>query len=103
MTQHVCTCPDKGKYCKNPCACCMEEMLGEIDRLQLQARRFQVMARRLFRLALSMWKVKIELGEYSRAAGDAKCSTCGLKLFDHPDVEGFPTFVVTCDGRMWKL
>lgn len=99
----VCTCSSKGDYCKEVCACCYEEMREGLERLVLRVRCFQMMARNIFRLGREFWMTKIELGEYERASGDVLCTLCGIKYYDHPDVYGYPAFVVTCNGKIWKL
>lgn len=103
MTLRACTCPDKERYCKTVCACCYQELVDEQDRLRVRARRFHAMARNLFELGQEHWLEQIELGRYERASHLTLCGKCGIEYIDHPMVQGFPTFVVTCEGRMWKL
>lgn len=103
MTERVCTCPDKEKYCKEPCACCQEELLQELDKQRMQARGFQIMGRNMVELGREYWMTQLDLGRYERAAGDAICGMCGMKYIEHPEIKGWPTFVVACSGRIWKL
>lgn len=99
----VCACPDKEKYCKEACPCCYEEMLEELQKFQGKVRSCRIMTRNLFEFGLGYWYAKLNLGEYERASGDAECEKCRLKFSEHPEIDGYPTFVVACDGRILKL
>jgi len=46
---------------------------------------------------------KMERGEYIRASGEAECKVCKKTLYDHPQIEGLPIFVVDCKGDIFKL
>lgn len=43
-------------------------------------------------------------GDFGRAGGDVDCEVCGLKYFDHPEIdEKCPTLVLLCRGDVVKL
>lgn len=99
----VCTCLDKEKYCKEVCACCYEEMLEDLQKQQDKIRSYRIQGRTLFNLGREYWLIQLDLDNYERGAGDVVCEKCRLKYSEHPEIKGWPTFVVTCDGRIWKL
>jgi hypothetical protein len=41
--------------------------------------------------------------EFQRVGGDVICEICQEKIYDHPEIEGYPTFIVDCRGRLVKV
>ncbi len=50
-------------------------------------------------------RARVARGDYIRAGGDAVCTIngCGFALREHPEVRGFPTLHIRCDGQLVKL
>jgi hypothetical protein len=80
-----------------------ETMQGEIERLRLERRGFQLMARNMILHAdPGFWMAAIEEGKYERAGGDAGCRVCRLAFFEHPQLPNLPTFHMLCNGNIVK-
>lgn len=76
---------------------------AEADRLKLERRGFQVMARKLATWSSQHWEMLMDDGKYERCGTDAECSECRQTYIEHPQLEGFPTFHITCNGKIVKL
>lgn len=89
-----------------PCSCLVhwvEALQAEAGKLIFERRRFQVMAREMFKkIDQNSWKAAIEEGKYERVGGDAECSICRLTYLEHPELPGFPTFHLVCNGKIVK-
>jgi len=76
----------------------------ENDRLKVERRGFQIMARRMLESQNpGFWRAAMEDGKYERAGGDAECQECRQPLVEHPQLPGFPTFHMICRGEIVKL
>jgi hypothetical protein len=88
------------------CTCLVARVIdlqADVDRLKLERRGFQIMARKLATYSSQHWEWLMDDGKYERCAGDAECSECRHVYLEHPQLEGFPTFHVTCNGKIVKL
>jgi hypothetical protein len=41
--------------------------------------------------------------EFQRVSGDIICEKCQKKIYDHHEIEGYPTFIVDCCGKLVKV
>lgn len=89
-----------------PCSCLVrlvEKLQEEADKLKLEKRGFQLMARQMFQgHDPGFWRAAMEDGKYERAGGDVECETCRLAYLEHPELPGFPTFHMLCSGNIVK-
>jgi hypothetical protein len=92
---------------EGPCTCLVARVIAleaEAGRLRLGRRGFQVMARNMALHAdAGFWLSAIEDGKYERAGGDVECELCRQMYIEHPQLEGYPTFHLTCKGEIVKL
>ncbi len=89
-----------------PCSCLVQWVKGlqeEADKLKLERRGFQIMAREMFKaIDPGFWRAAIEDGKYERAGGDAECRDCRIVFCEHPQLPGLPTFHMLCNGSIVK-
>jgi hypothetical protein len=71
-----------------------------VDRLKLDRRGFQVMARKM--AAQCLWQPMMDEGKYERAGGDVECPECYQTYVEHPQIPGYPTFHMICRGEIVK-
>lgn len=48
-------------------------------------------------------QIRVDRGDYVRAAGDTECKICGCLYYDHAPVVGYAWLHQLCDGRLVKL
>lgn len=48
-------------------------------------------------------QIRVDRGEYDRAAGDTVCETCGCVYYDHAPVVGYSWLHRLCNGKFVKL
>jgi len=41
--------------------------------------------------------------EFQRVSGDVICEVCQKKVYDHLEIEGYPTFIIDCQGKIVKV
>jgi len=74
-----------------------------VDRLKLERRGFQIMARNMFGMTpASSWQEKMDQGRYWRASGEAQCQICRQFYALHPELPGLPTLHLLCSGEIVK-
>jgi len=77
--------------------CCIAKLRGE-------RRGFRIMVKKMYEMVPREFQtIAISEGKYERAGGDAECQVCKIKLSEHPEVPGFPTFHQICDHSVVKL
>lgn len=83
----------------NECTC----LVKVVQKLKLERRGFQVMAREMFKgIDPGFWQSAMEAGKYDRASGDAECTDCRMVLREHPQLPNLPTFHMLCNGEIVK-
>lgn len=83
----------------NECTC----LVRVVERLKLERRGFQLMARRMVDIVASgVLTTDLEAGRYERASGEVECSECRLLYREHPQIPKMPTFHITCLGKIVK-
>jgi hypothetical protein len=70
--------------------------------LRAKVRSYQVLVRNILHASVGMAD-RLEGGQYVRAGGDAVCKTCRLEYRQHPELPGYATIHLTCDGSIVKL
>lgn len=74
-----------------------------VDKLKLDRRGFQLMARRMVDIVASgILTPDLEAGRYERVSGEVECSECRLLYREHPQIPKMPTFHITCLGKIVK-
>lgn len=63
-------------------------------------RQYRAQARNMAKLIVIP---KDNLYDAMRCDGAVECLDCRLPYRDHPEIEGFPTFHIRCDGKVLKL
>jgi hypothetical protein len=48
-------------------------------------------------------QIRVDRGDYVRAAGDTICTICNCVYYDHAPVVGYAWLRKLCDGRLVKL
>lgn len=74
----------------------------ENQKLKIQRRGFQIMARQMIACTTSSWMAKMDEGKYERAGGDVECRECRQTYYEHPQLPGLPTFHMICCGDIVK-
>lgn len=82
---------------------CLSCITEERDKLKLERRGFQLMARRMVDIVASgVLTTDLEAGRYERVSGEVECSECRLLYREHPQIPKMPTFHITCLGKIVK-
>lgn len=88
------------------CSCLVhwvKALQEEADKLKLERRGFQLMARRMVDIVSSgSLTTDLETGRYERVSGEVECSECRLLYREHPQIPKMPTFHITCLGKIVK-
>jgi hypothetical protein len=87
-----------------PCSCLVhwvEALQAENDKLKLDRRGFQIMARKV--AGQCFWEPMMDAGKYERAGGDVECPDCRQTYVEHPELPNFPSFHMVCSGKIYKL
>jgi len=46
---------------------------------------------------------RMQNGDFIRVDGNVLCKKCQRKIYDHLEIEGCPTFIMDCQGKIVKV